>query len=289
MEISYYPGCSLATSASEANESLKEACRAAGLGLHELEDWNCCGTSSAHALDRGLGLSLAARNLVLAPPGRPLMVMCPACYKNLAAAQAELRADPERRRAEERRWGGTIDPDLRIVTFLEMVHFLRKLGEMGTFKPAVRGALALNNGLAGLKAAPYHGCASMLPPRLRPAGFRPALMSELLSLLGAEPLVWALPNRCCGTFLTVARPDITTPLVNQIMQAALDAGAECLVTACAMCQLNIEVRCDLPERLPTLHFSEAMALALGVQAPPGWFARHLVDPRPLLRARRLLA
>jgi heterodisulfide reductase subunit B len=286
-EVSYFPGCSLATSAQEANQSLKRACRASGLHLIELDDWNCCGTSSAHALDHDLALSLAARNLAMAPADRPLMVMCPACYKNLAGAHLKLMEDQERRVDEERRWGGRIAPNLRIVTFLELVHFLRRLAEMGAVRLPRPGKEM--GGLAGLKVAPYYGCASMLPPKLRSASFRPGLMADLLSLLGAEPLRWALPNRCCGTFLTAARPDITTPLVNDIMQAALDVGAECLVTACAMCQLNIEVRCDLDHKLPILHFSEAMALALGVKEPEAWFKRHLIDPRPALRDRQLIA
>ncbi len=286
-EFSYFPGCSLATSAQEANESLKRACQTSGLKLNELQDWSCCGTSSAHALDDDLALSLAARNLILAPADKPLMVMCPACYKNLAGAQAKLLENPERQRDEERRWGGRIDPALRIVTFLELVNFLRRLAEMGAVRLPRPGKEM--GGLAGLKVAPYYGCATMLPPRLRSASFRPALMAELLSLLGAEPLQWALPNRCCGTFLTAARPDVTTPLVNEIMQAAISAGAECLVTACAMCQLNIEVRCDLDQKLPILHFSEAMALALGIKEHESWFNRHLVDPRPVLRERQLIA
>lgn len=286
-EFNYFPGCSLATSAREANESLKRACQVSGLKFNELEDWSCCGTSSAHALDEDLSLSLAARNLTLAPADKPLMVMCPACYKNLAGAQIKLLEDHERRQDEERRWGGRIDPALQIVTFLELVNFLRTLAEMGAVRLPRPGKEM--SGLAGLKVAPYYGCASMLPPRLRSANFRPALMAELLTLLGADPLRWALPNRCCGTFLTVARPDVTTPLVNGIMQAALDSGAECLVTACAMCQLNIEVRCDLDQKLPILHFSEAMALALGVKDHEKWFNRHLIDPRPVLREHQLIA
>ncbi len=54
MEVSYFPGCSLATSARESNLSLMEASQILGLHLIELEDWNCCGSSSAHSLDQDL-------------------------------------------------------------------------------------------------------------------------------------------------------------------------------------------------------------------------------------------
>jgi len=60
------------------------------------------------------------------------------------------------------------------------------------------------------------------------------------------------------------------------------AKADCLVTACAMCQLNLEIRATTKTRLPVFHFSEVLALALGAEDYEDWFARHLVDPRPLI-------
>ncbi|NTV31826.1 MAG: hypothetical protein HGA50_00865, partial [Deltaproteobacteria bacterium] len=71
IDLSYFPGCSLATTAKESNESLMKVCEKLGLNLIELEDWNCCGSSSAHSMDKSLALSLPARNLSLAPSNRP--------------------------------------------------------------------------------------------------------------------------------------------------------------------------------------------------------------------------
>jgi heterodisulfide reductase subunit B2 len=86
----------------------------------------------------------------------------------------------------------------------------------------------------------------------------------------------------------VARPEIAEPMINRLVQGALDAGAECLVTACAMCQLNLEIRCSLKTRLPTFHFSELLSLAYRRPFNKAWFAKHLVDPTPLLRRRGLI-
>ena len=69
------------------------------------------------------------------------------------------------------------------------------------------------------------------------------------------------------------------------MRGAIEAGAECLVTACAMCHLNLEIRCNLKTKLPTFHFSELLAIAYQTPVQKGWFAKHLVDPMPLLKAR----
>ena len=91
--------------------------------------------------------------------------------------------------------------------------------------------------------------------------------------------------RCCGTFLSVAKPAVVTPMVNRIMQGATGVKADCIVTACAMCQLNLEIRCTLQDQIPTFHFSEILSMALGLGLKKSWLSSHLVDPRPLLKAK----
>ena len=89
-DISYYPGCSLATTAKENNRSLNFLFRHLGYNLVELEDWNCCGSSSAHSVDKDLAFDLASRNLSLAPPDRPGPLLQPHSMRSNSGAQ---RAD----------------------------------------------------------------------------------------------------------------------------------------------------------------------------------------------------
>jgi heterodisulfide reductase subunit B len=276
-EVSYYPGCSLATTARESNQSLISACRKIGLELVEMEDWNCCGSSSTHSLDLDMALKLAARVLALAPPHRPLMTMCPSCYKNLRCAQIKLNREPETRREMEKLWGRLIDPDLEIVSFLEILWHMDR--------DAPPSAPPEGRPLAGLTIAPYNGCMTMFPPVLRREALAVDLLDKKLKDLGADVVNWSGRNRCCGTFLTVSRPDVTEPLINRIMEEAVSENADCLVTACAMCQLNMEIRCTTQPKLPIFHFSEILALALGETNFSGWFKRHLIDPRPVLKEK----
>ncbi len=51
-----YPGCSMEGSAREYAESLHAIAPKLGLELEEVEGWNCCGASSAHAVDHTLSL-----------------------------------------------------------------------------------------------------------------------------------------------------------------------------------------------------------------------------------------
>ena len=73
--FSYFPGCSMATTAKENNASLIKLTGDLGITITELEDWNCCGSSSAHSIDEQMADRLAMRNLSLAPSDRPLLVM----------------------------------------------------------------------------------------------------------------------------------------------------------------------------------------------------------------------
>jgi heterodisulfide reductase subunit B len=277
-DISYFPGCSLATTARENNLSLIALCRTIGVNLIELEDWNCCGTSSAHSIDSEIAHDLASRNISLAPPGRPLLIACPGCLLRLREAQFHLLNNEDVRFKYEKKWGRPFDPDLKILHFFDILSDL-------DLKDFVKNTAQL---LTGLKFVPYYGCMLAHPPSLRHEKNYHGLMEKILYNLGAEPLHWSCASRCCGTFLSVARPDIVTPMVDKIVRNARDVGAECIITACAMCHLNLEVRCSLKQVLPILHFSEVISLALGLGDYKDWFSRHLVDPRPLLKSKGLI-
>jgi heterodisulfide reductase subunit B len=280
IDLSYYPGCSLATTAKENNTSLIYLFHHLGYNLVELEDWNCCGSSSAHSVNKELAFDLASRNLFLAPPGRPLLVACPSCLLRLRHAHLELKHDPVARSRYEKKWGQPFNADLEILHFFEILDSLNLL----------EFSKENSQGLNGLKFVTYYGCMLARPPVMRHDKNYHGLMEKILASLGATPIKWAYSSRCCGTFLTVARPDVVTPIVNEIIQGALRAEADCIVTACAMCHMNLEVRATLKPKIPVLHFSEIISLGLGLgkKEQSSWFARHLVDPRPLLKAIDLL-
>jgi heterodisulfide reductase subunit B len=272
MDFSYFPGCSLATSAAESNLSMMKSARILGFNLIELKDWNCCGSSSAGTLCKNLALAMAARNLSLAPPDRPLVAMCPRCLHYLRSAQNCMKNDPETRTKLEEQFNRPLNPDLEIVHFMEI---LVRYGLDRLHDKARRD-------LTGLKFIPYYGCTLARPPRLAREKYFQGEMENILVALGAEPIITGLSYRCCGSFLSATDPEVVTPLVNEIIESAVASKANCLVTACAMCQLNLEIRCTTKTRLPVFHFSEVLALALGAEDYENWFVRHIVDPRPLV-------
>jgi heterodisulfide reductase subunit B len=276
--VSYFPGCSLATTAHESNESLVISFERLGVQLMELEDWNCCGSSSAHCIQHDLAIDLPSRNLSLAPANRPLLVACPSCLLRLRETHEHLKRDLAAREHYETKWGKPFNPDLKIYHFFEFLEGLDPSREQSVPIP----------GLKDLKFAAYYGCMLARPPILNREKNYHGLMENMLSKVSAHSVTWHHKSRCCGTFLTVARPDVVTPIVNTIVQDAMDAGAECIITACAMCHMNLEVRCTVKSPIPIFHFSEILSLAMGTEIRNSWFARHLINPVPLLKSRGLI-
>jgi heterodisulfide reductase subunit B2 len=128
IDISYFPGCSLASTAKENNEALKRVFHHLGYNWIELDDWNCCGSSSGHSINPELGIELAARNLSLAPEGRPLLVACPSCFIRLRQAHLHIREDAALREQFENHWGRPFDPDLQIIHFFELLERQLEIG-----------------------------------------------------------------------------------------------------------------------------------------------------------------
>src|SRR5512147_2099579 len=99
MKTGLYPGCSLEGSARDYNESVFSIAEAFGIELVQIPDWNCCGATAAHNLNKELSLSLPARILALAEQANmeEVVVPCAACYSRLVVTQHELAKDPQLR------------------------------------------------------------------------------------------------------------------------------------------------------------------------------------------------
>ncbi len=281
-ELSYYPGCSLDGTARDYDESIRGVCEMLEIRLHELEDWTCCGASSAHCTDEHLAIELALRNLAIAEKGeRELLVPCVACYSRFKAAEKEVREYPEE-------WETPYRGKVRIrysLDFFCQDSLLDSVREK-VVKP-----------LSGLKVACYYGCLSVRPPDITEVREYedPQHMDRLMGLLGAQPLPWSYKTDCCGASLVMTRTDIVRKLSHGLLEMSREAEADCLVTGCTMCQANLDTRQEEIGKefgqkydLPVFYFTELMGLAMGHRDVKKWFRRHLTDPMRLLSARGLM-
>ncbi len=277
MKYAYYPGCSLHATGIEYDESTRAVLRALGVELEELEDWNCCGASSGHSLDALAAVALPARNIALGQKtGHDLLAPCAACFNRLKVAEHALKTDAARRDQIERAIGFTYTAASRIRNPLDLI-----ANEVGL----TRVRALVKRRLNGLRLVSYYGCLLVRPPEVVEFDDpeHPRLLDKLLAALGAEPLDWAYATVCCGGSLSMTRPKIVTRLVGDLIAHAREVGAQALVTACPMCQMNLEMRQEgKGARLPVLYFTELIGLALGVPESADWWGKHLIDPRGVI-------
>ncbi len=283
MKVSYYPGCSLHGTALEYEESTRTVCRMLGIELQELPDWNCCGASSAHSTNEALSIALPARNLAMAEEmGLDLVVPCAACFQRFKVAEKHVKEKTE----------PAIDtPYQGNVPIKHLLDFLCEEEVLALIKQKAKTSLN------GLKTVCYYGCLTVRPPRITDAANceDPQAMDELIALLGADNRPWSYKTDCCGGGLLLSRTDIVVRLSGKLLQMAKEAGADCVVTACPICQANLDTRqAEISKtlgkntRIPIFYFTELLGLALGSGEADKWLKKHIVEPRNLLKAHNLL-
>lgn len=281
-EVSYYPGCSLHGTAKEYDESIRGVAEIFGIKLHELEDWTCCGATSAHSTDEELAINLATRNLSIAErQNRELLVPCVACYNRFKVAEKETRKHPEKSKFP---YKGNI-PIKYCLDFFCEDDFLEELKKK------------ISKPLKGLRVVCYYGCLTVRPPDLTGVKLyeNPQHMDQLMSILGADPIQWSYKTDCCGASLVITRTDIVRRLSGKILLMAKDAEADCIVTGCPMCQANLDTRQDEIGKemgdhfeIPIIYFTELIGLATGHKDIKKWLGHHITDPIKILNARGLL-
>ena len=276
MKVSYYPGCSLHATGKEYGQSVRAVSKALGIELKEIDDWSCCGATSAHSTNFKLSIALPARNLIAAErDAMDVMVPCAACFNRFKTAQHHLDKDKALKSEIEGIVGAKYQGGIRVRHPLDIVS-----NDIGL--DTLAGKVVRK--LTGLKPVSYYGCLLLRPPEI--CNFddyeNPILMDGILGALGADVRPWSYKTDCCGGSLTISKTGIVVKMVDKLMTRAREAEANCLVTACPVCMANLDMRASGHVRLPVFYFTELMALAMGLEGPEGWFKLHNIDPRPLL-------
>ncbi|SMC17327.1 heterodisulfide reductase subunit B [Desulfacinum hydrothermale DSM 13146] len=279
--VAYYPGCSLEGLAEEYDRSTRAVCRALGLELVEIPDWNCCGSTPAHGYTPLLSAALAGRNLALAEDAGLDVVMtpCPGCLKALKGSLEKYREDPA---CFQDALGRSFDGRVRVVSILQLL--LERIGPEAL-------AQAVRHPLTGANVVPYYGCLLT-----RPASFaqfddpeNPVSMDRILEAIGCTVPDFPFKTECCGATYGVTRNPIVTGLTGRILDMAVRVGAAAVAVACPLCQQNLDLRQQQVEkanhrsfRLPVLYITQLVGLALGLAPEDLGLDKLFVSPESLL-------
>lgn len=279
MKLGYYPGCSSEGSAIEYHMSTLLTAKMLGIELVELDDWNCCGATSAHNTNKLLSLALPARNLAIAEKAGLDLILapCAACYSRLRGAEMAAKHDEQMRQKIEQ----VIDMEFNAASStISVLEFLADRVGTDRIKEKV------TNPLKGMKAACYYGCLLVRP--VEHTGFDdpedPQTMDKIVSALGAETVDWAHKTECCGAALATSRPEIGAKMIYEVIKNAKAAGADCIVTACPLCMLNLDMRQAGAEKafkekfdIPVYYVTELVALAGGASPKQVGADKHFVE------------
>lgn len=290
MNIAYFPGCSLHGMASEYDLSARLVCEHLGINLQEVEDWNCCGATAAHSLDHLLNIALGARNLKIVKEMHldQVTAPCAGCFNRLKTASYEMRHNPAVAEEVEKviQAPAPVEP--------EVTNLLQLLIEAEGIETIARQVV---KPLKGLKLAAYYGCLLTRSTKIVEfdASEQPISLDLLLNALGAETVIWGHKAECCGGGYAASETDIVVDLGGQILDSAHGAGAEAIVVACPMCQINLDSRQEKIEadrgkkyNLPIIYFTQLMGLAFGYSLRQLGLGKLLVNPIPLLRSKGLV-
>ena len=267
MKYAYFPGCSLESTAWDFDRSTRAVCRALGIELEEIPAWVCCGSTPAHSHNATLAVALPVANLQKAEAmGRPIMTACASCYARLRTANHLVRHDAQERERAQRVTGKPYQGQVEVHHVLDVL-----VNHFGL--DAIRQKI--QRPLTGLRVASYYGCLLTRPPEV--VAFddpeNPTCMDELVAALGAEPVTWPYKTECCGASLSISHSNVVSRLGGKLLRMAGRAGAQCVVVACPLCQLNLDLRQDDARKAdaavpstPVLYVTQLLGLALGLSA-----------------------
>jgi heterodisulfide reductase subunit B len=277
MEIGYYPGCALHGSSNDYERSVRACMTRLDVGLRELDDWICCGATAAHSLNHKLAVALPARNLALAKRDglAEILAPCPMCSMELLRAKRALAACPRLRQEISEIVELEVDGTTQVLNLIQVV---QKVGLEAICRQVVRP-------LDGFRPACYYGCLLTRPPQ--DVQFddceQPSSMETLLAALGAEPIAWNYKTECCGAGMTLADEETVLDLSHKILSDAAAHDATCVVVACPMCHVNLDMKqADIDRRFGVRHdlvvyyLSDLIGLALGLDEQVLGIDRHFV-------------
>lgn len=282
-KYSYYPGCSLHTTAKEFDISTTVVMEELGVELEDLKDWSCCGGSIAASVSHDVGMAMAARNVALAQKQNlDLLASCSGCYNKSSRAMKALKDPTEKEK---------ITAILSEMGIDVSDYNIRVRNVVDVLVNDVDIASRVKKPLTGLKVACYYGCLLTRPAEITgwDSPMFPTSMDKLSEICGAEVVDFRSKTKCCGGPILVSQQDVAFELTKNLLDEAKSLGADCIVLACPLCDTNLELRQSEIEKkynvsynLPILYITEIIGLALGIKPGKLGMNKHIVSPKSVL-------
>jgi succinate dehydrogenase / fumarate reductase cytochrome b subunit len=287
VKVAYWPGCVSRGFTPELHGSMAQVAPLLDIELVELDRAACCGAGVIAEHNQELADTLNARTFALAQQeidgGADLMMnICSTCQGAQNECQERLDANSEYR--------GHINENLASESLeyrkgIVNKHFLWLMVEeigLDTVRSKVKRPLT------DLRVGPFYGCYIVRPTdrlgidRENP---RDTYLHQLIEALGGTVVDYAGAYKCCGFPIITMNKEASLKQAGRHLGDAVDAEADCLVTPCPLCHLNLDLQQPLAERvvgrqlnMPVLHLPQLVGLAFGLEPKQLGFNKHVVKP-----------
>ena len=291
MKVAYWPGCVSRGFTPELHGSMAAVAPLLDIELVELDRASCCGAGVIAEHNQELADTLNARTFALAQQeiggGADLMMnICSTCQGAQSECQERLDSNtPYREHVNE-----TLSAEgLTYEKGISNKHFLWLLVEeigLDVVKSKV------TRPLTDLRVGPFYGCYIVRPTdrlgidREHP---RDHYLHRLIEALGGTVVDYAGQYKCCGFPIITMNREASLKQAGRHLGDALDADADCLVTPCPLCHLNLDLQQPLAEKvvgrdlgMPVLHLPQLVGLALGLEPKELGMNKHVVRPSSVI-------
>jgi succinate dehydrogenase / fumarate reductase, cytochrome b subunit len=291
VKVAYWPGCVSRGFTPELHGSMAKVAPLLDIDLVELDRACCTGAGVIAEHNQELADTLNARTFALAQQeiagGADLMMnICSTCQGSQSECQERLDGNSEYRDhinetlAPE---GLTYERGISNKNFLWLM--VEEIG-LDAIKAKVKRPLT------DLRVGPFYGCYIVRPSdrlQIDQEHPRDRYLHQLIEALGGSVVDYAGQYKCCGFPIITMNRDASLKQAGRHLGDAIDADADCLVTPCPLCHLNLDLQQPLAEKvvgrdlgMPVLHLPQLVGLALGLEPKELGMSKHVVRPSSVI-------
>jgi succinate dehydrogenase / fumarate reductase, cytochrome b subunit len=291
MKVAYWPGCVSRGFTPELHGSMAKVAPLLDIELVELDRAACCGAGVIAEHSQELADTLNARTFALAQEeigrGAELMMnICSTCQGAQSECQERLDANTDYREYVNETLASE---NLRYERGIVNKHLLwLMVEEIGLDTVAAK----VKRPLTDLRVGPFYGCYIVRPTDrlgISPDNQRDTYLHLLIEALGGTVVDYAGQYKCCGFPIITMNKEASLAQAGRHLGDAIDADADCLVTPCPLCYLNLDLQQPLAERvvgrqlgMPVLHLPQLIGLAFGLDPKELGLNKHVVKPSSVI-------
>lgn len=291
MKFALFLGCQIPVRLKQYETSSRAILERLGVGLVDIEEFNCCGYPLRNFEFKAFLLS-SARNLALAEKKKlDVMTLCQCCYGSLKKASVLLKENA----SLHNEVNAILEHEgLRYEGEVEVKHLLYVLHQQVGVEVIKKN---ISKTFKGLKIAAHYGCHALRPSQVvqfdNPVG--PSIFDQLVEATGAESISWPMRLECCGAPLLGINDELSMDLTLKKLNDGKESGAEYLCVACPYCHLQFDAvqkkiiaQRGMNHPLPSILYPQLLGLSLGIdgeilglkmnQIPSGGIEKLLIEP-----------